>query len=77
MYKSFEVVDGGTSASAVAAPDVSAVSALVEEGGRGNSTKWRTSRMHRINSQMSSPRPKEYGTYGSNNMNRLTRRKTI
>ena len=35
MSESSEVVDGGTSASATAAPDALAVLAPVEEGGRG------------------------------------------
>ena len=35
MSESSEVVDGGTSASAVAAPDVLTVSTPVEEGGGG------------------------------------------
>ena len=35
MFESFEVVDGGTSTSAAAIPDVSAVSTPVEEGGGG------------------------------------------
>ena len=72
MSELSEVVDGGTSASAVVAPDASIVSAPVEEG--GGSTRRLTSRMHRANSQVSSPLPKEGGTYESYNMNRLTRR---
>ena len=73
MSESSEVVDEGTSASATAAPDASAVSAPVEEGGRGT-TPEDTSRTRRANFQVSSPLPKEGGTYGSNNMNRLTSR---
>ena len=72
MSESSEVVGGGTSASAAAAPDASAVSAPVEEGGGGNNTRWRTSRTRRTNSQVSSPLPKEGGTYGSYDMNGLT-----
>ena len=37
MFESFEVVDGGTSASAVAALDVSVASAPIEEG-KGRTT---------------------------------------
>ena len=37
MSESSEVVGGGTSASAVATPDISATSALVEKGGGGTS----------------------------------------
>ena len=35
MSESFKAVGGGTSASAAVAPDVSAASAPIEEGGRG------------------------------------------
>ena len=39
MFESSEVVGRGTSASVAAAPDVSAASALVEEGGGGTTPK--------------------------------------
>ena len=70
MSESFEVVGGGASAPAL---DASAVSTLVEEGG-GGITPEDTFRTRRANFQVSSPLPKEGGTYGSNNMNRLTSR---
>ena len=41
---------------------------------RGNNTRWCTSRTRRTKSQVSSPLPKEGGTYGSNDMNGLTGR---
>ena len=73
MSESSEVVGGGTSALVAAALDASAVSAPIEEGG-GGTTPEDTSRTRRANFQVSSPLPKEGGTYGSNNMNRLTSR---
>ena len=76
MSESFEVVGGGTSASTVAALDASAVSAPVEEGG-GGTTPEDTFRMCRANSQVSSPLPKEGGTYGSYDMNGLIGRDNI
>ena len=71
MSESSEVVSGGTSALAAVAPDASAVLTPVEEGGGGTTPEGSTLG-HRANSQMSSPLPKEGGTYGSNNMNGLT-----
>ena len=43
-------------------------------GRRGYNTRRLTSRTRRANSQVSNPLPKEGGTYGSYNMNRLTSR---
>ena len=71
MSESSEVVDGGTSALAVVAPDILVASAPVEEG-RGGTTP--EDAPQRINSQVSSPLSKEGGIYGSDNMNELTGR---
>ena len=56
MFESSVVVGKGTSASAAAAPDVSAASAPVEEGGRGTAPE---DAPQRINSHVSSPLSKE------------------
>ena len=75
MSESSVAVGGGTLSSA-AAPEVSATAVPVEEEGGG--TPLDDAPLGREGAtQQSSPLTKKGGTYGSNHMNRLTRRKTI
>ena len=75
MSESSEAVGGGPSASA-AAPEVSTAAVPVEEG-RGGTPLDDAPLGREGATQQSSPLTKKGGTYGSNHMNRLTRRKTI
>ena len=77
MSESSEVVSGGISASAAPPLNASTASATVEEGGGGTTPDDAPLGRVGLTLQVSNPLPKEGGTYGSYNVNGLTRRETI